>query len=291
MAGPRGSGRESAAMADITPPHIFQDVTLRVWWATRWRVEPGWRHSRPFRRPFTNVWYVLDGEMGVQLGQVVMEVGAGTLMVVPPGMTLDNWNAGEARLDYLSLGFEWILGGIDIYHGQEPEIRRVALSSETIDLWESLERETERVRGRNTLEANLRLAGYARLFWSALIEHIGAEAAQKVASIDPRVGRALEWMRANLHTQARLTDLAKVLYVSESYLRQLFISSLGVSFRRTLTDLRLQKAKLLLMTTSKPVGEISRTVGYTDPHHFAQVFARHEGASPSEYRRTARRNS
>ena len=279
-------------MVYISPPHLYQDITLRIWWATRWRVAPGWRHSRPFRKPFTNVWYVLQGSMGVRIDDEEIRAGAGTLMVVPPGVRLDNWNAGPERLDYLSLGFECILGGVDIFHGRDPEIRQVRLSRRALALWRALERETEAIlENDNALEPNLRLAGYARLWWSETVKHVGAGALARAAAMDPRVGQALDWVRANLHAHVRASDVARMLHVSESYLRQLFVSSLGISFRSAITDLRLQRAKLLLMTTTMTVGEIARAVGFADPHYFTRVFTRFEGASPRAFRRAARREA
>lgn len=275
-------------MGAIPRPHVFQDLLLRIWWATHWNVHPGWRHSRPFRRPFTNVWYVLDGSMGVRLDQRELTIVPQTLMVVPPGVTLDNWNSGPGRLEYLSLGFECILGGIDIFYGRAPAIRHVALPGEVVDLWKAIERETDALLERNTLKANLRLAGYARLWWSEMVEYIGGDAVQAVVALDPRVGQALEWLRRNLHTDVRADDVAKMLHISQSYLRQLFSDSLGMSFRQTLIHLRLQRAKQLLMSTDLTVAEVARKVGYTSPHHFTRVFTAHEGESPIAFRRVAR---
>jgi AraC family transcriptional regulator len=49
--------------------------------------------------------------------------------------------------------------------------------------------------------------------------------------------------------------------------------------------LRLEKARCLLRETNRRVIEIGLEVGYTSASHFAQIFCREVGISPSEYRR------
>lgn len=50
-------------------------------------------------------------------------------------------------------------------------------------------------------------------------------------------------------------------------------------------EYRLEQAKLLLLTTDKPVAEIAAAVGFEDPAYFARRFAQTAGMSPSAYRK------
>jgi len=49
--------------------------------------------------------------------------------------------------------------------------------------------------------------------------------------------------------------------------------------------LRINRARQLLRETKKSVIEVALDVGYTNPSHFAQIFRRETGLTPSEYRR------
>lgn len=51
---------------------------------------------------------------------------------------------------------------------------------------------------------------------------------------------------------------------------------------------RIARAKDLLAETAMPVIDVGGTVGYDSPSHFASLFRRHVGISPSEYRRLRR---
>jgi len=49
--------------------------------------------------------------------------------------------------------------------------------------------------------------------------------------------------------------------------------------------LRMDEARRLLRETKMSVVEVALDVGYADPSHFAQLFRRETGLSPSDYRR------
>jgi AraC family transcriptional regulator len=50
-------------------------------------------------------------------------------------------------------------------------------------------------------------------------------------------------------------------------------------------NLRINRARQLLRETKKSVIEVALDVGYTNPSHFAQIFRRETGLTPSKYRR------
>jgi AraC family transcriptional regulator len=49
--------------------------------------------------------------------------------------------------------------------------------------------------------------------------------------------------------------------------------------------LRMYEAKRLLRETKRSVVDVALDVGYANPSHFAQLFQRETGLSPSDYRR------
>ena len=50
-----------------------------------------------------------------------------------------------------------------------------------------------------------------------------------------------------------------------------------------LTDLRIKKAKKLLQDGYK-VNEVSEMVGYNNYRYFCDIFKKHEGMTPNEYK-------
>lgn len=94
-----------------------------------------------------------------------------------------------------------------------------------------------------------------------------------------------DWMAGHLAEEFNLDQLAARAGLSKFYFNRLFKSATGVSPSRYHINLRLDEAKRLLRETKKSVVEIGLDVGYSNPSHFAQLFRRETGLSPSDYRR------
>ena len=101
---------------------------------------------------------------------------------------------------------------------------------------------------------------------------------------DPRIAGAISLVVGHPTRQWTVAELAKSLELSPSYLRHLFVSCLGVPPAKFLKATRLQKAELLLRTSTMQIKTIMREVGFGDPSHFARDFAKQFGASPANYR-------
>lgn len=100
--------------------------------------------------------------------------------------------------------------------------------------------------------------------------------------------RCLELMRAKLSEDISLDELAAEARLSAFHFARMFKHSLGVPPRVYLTRLRIEKACELLEQTGLPVTEIAQEVGYSSNQVLARVFMKHQGVSPSDYRRALR---
>ena len=58
-----------------------------------------------------------------------------------------------------------------------------------------------------------------------------------------------------------------------------------MNFLAYLTNIRMERAKQLLLSTDLPVAEVSEQAGYGDYRVFTKVFKKAEGVTPSQYRR------
>lgn len=82
-----------------------------------------------------------------------------------------------------------------------------------------------------------------------------------------------------------LKKMAEQVYISPAYLSFSFKDVLGVNFNDYLTQVRMEKAKQLLCSTSCKVYEICEMVGYKDKKYFSDLFKKHTGYLPKEYSR------
>jgi AraC-like DNA-binding protein len=84
-----------------------------------------------------------------------------------------------------------------------------------------------------------------------------------------------------------LTGLADVISFSSAYLCDLFRKKCGIQLFSFIKQVRLGKACHLLRTTSLPINEVSRQVGYEDNSHFCREFKHAKGITPNAYRQAA----
>jgi len=79
-------------------------------------------------------------------------------------------------------------------------------------------------------------------------------------------------------------EVAAELFVSVRHLNRIAVSRYGVSFRRALTERRLQAAKEQLKTTTLPIRAIAKAVGFPSESSFWRAFTTQYGITPREYR-------
>lgn len=95
----------------------------------------------------------------------------------------------------------------------------------------------------------------------------------------------VRYMQEHLTEEISLNLLAEKFHLSAQYISQLFKNEVGVNFFTYLTNIRMEQAKKLLISTSYSVAEISEQSGYRDYRVFTKAFKKAEGITPSQYRR------
>ncbi len=74
--------------------------------------------------------------------------------------------------------------------------------------------------------------------------------------------------------------------MNPTYIGRLFREELGMYFSEYVSNLRINKAKLLLESTTYSVSDIARQVGIYDVSYFVQCFKKKERVSPMKYRQS-----
>lgn len=93
-----------------------------------------------------------------------------------------------------------------------------------------------------------------------------------------------KYIKENYKRDISAGDVAGILGYSDVYFSKIFKQLFDDTFINYLTNLRIEKAKVLLKDVSFNIKEVGASVGYTDSNYFTKVFKRAVGMSPSEYR-------
>lgn len=121
-------------------------------------------------------------------------------------------------------------------------------------------------------------------FFRAVTGKIAAETEADQRSCSHRtINRLLQYIHDHYDQDIGLTELADQVDLNPAYLSILFKENVGMSYVKYLTDIRISKAKNLLAQGWK-VADVSEKVGYNNYRYFCDIFKKHTGVTPNEYR-------
>lgn len=95
---------------------------------------------------------------------------------------------------------------------------------------------------------------------------------------------AKEYIRLNYNKDISLDEISRRVNISPYYFSKIFKDDTKEGFVEYLTNVRIEKAKELLLESDYSMKEICSMVGYADPNYFSRSFKKNVGVTPTEYR-------
>jgi AraC family transcriptional regulator len=99
-----------------------------------------------------------------------------------------------------------------------------------------------------------------------------------------RLSRVLNYIHDNLEGDLALERLAHVASLSQFHFSRCFKAATGRSPHRYVSDMRLERAKTLLVHSSRSLLDIALALDYSDQANFTRAFRQHVGKTPGEFR-------
>ena len=98
------------------------------------------------------------------------------------------------------------------------------------------------------------------------------------------VNKLIQALHLNVENHTSLEEICKKLNISIGYASSSFKKYKGESIMRYLREIKIERAKTLLLTTEKSILEISILLGFHDQSHFTNTFKKFVGVSPLKFR-------
>jgi AraC family L-rhamnose operon regulatory protein RhaS len=98
------------------------------------------------------------------------------------------------------------------------------------------------------------------------------------------VRRICGYLERHYHQKISLPSLSKLFNISIRQMNRLFKKETGLSVIETVHQIRIDRAKQMLLETDEKVIVIAAMVGYENPAFFSRLFTRLTGSSPGKFR-------
>ena len=100
---------------------------------------------------------------------------------------------------------------------------------------------------------------------------------------------AKDYLEDNFNRNVGLEEVADLTGLSRSWFARGFRGSTGIPPYAFVLQIRIRRAKELLLDRKTPIATIATLVGFADQSHFTKIFRRYAGATPREWRERQKR--
>lgn len=214
------------------------------------------------------------------------QVCRGRLMLLFPGQWHTYYPYKQTGWDEYYIGFQGPVvdhlfsGG---FISKDNQVLEVGLNAELVSLFNrALE-----VAEADKISSQQYLAGVV-LHMIGMILSISKNKIFELGDVEQKIELAKIIMNENIYKDIDPEELAMRLNISYSWFRKVFKDYTGYAPAKYFQELKLRKAKELLVSTSWSVKEISFQLNYNSTEHFFALFKRNTGFTPIEYRNFGR---
>lgn len=122
------------------------------------------------------------------------------------------------------------------------------------------------------------------LMKDALVSFARAVAVSRITSYSKPVRQVLQYIESHYAEKITLEILAVHTNLSATYLSNLIKKETGLTLLDNIGKIRMEHAKKLLLGTNMSSLEVARHVGFLYQNHFAKIFKKITGLSPTEFK-------
>jgi YesN/AraC family two-component response regulator len=126
---------------------------------------------------------------------------------------------------------------------------------------------------------------FLNIIASILNDRFTSNGAQKDHYHIKTIHHAIEYMKVHSTEDLNTTTMSKHCGLSAKYFGSLFKEVTGYTMNAYLLELRIQKAKKLLLTSDQSIEQLAAVIGIPDVYYFTKLFKKAEGITPGKYRR------
>ena len=261
-----------------------------------WRISP----QKSGRLHFHNCLefgFCHSGSGQIQIGRETFPFSSGTVTFMPQHLPHTTWsNEGDTSLwsylfvDLRGLLFQTIANDEDyeFIHSQFKPDQSIITASKNPKAHFLTNNILDEMRAQRDNHDLVIRSLFLTLF-CVLKRHFSNQpnhpsASQNVPGSGLALAPAFQYLYTNYMTPIRIEELAERCHMSQTHFRRLFLAIIGVSPLQFINALRVDRAGLLLTSTSETILEIAQSVGFASLSSFNRHFIKQKGMTPRDFR-------
>lgn len=148
--------------------------------------------------------------------------------------------------------------------------------------YHSYESQVEMTQNIYTIKTKEALADY---LYKIAIQVMKINDEQRLSGVETSFDRISHYVQAHFsECDLSIDDVANELAYSISYISAILKKN-NTSFTKMTTEMRMKKAKELLLNPDTKIISVAKDVGYSDPYYFSHCFKKYYGQSPDEFKK------
>lgn len=215
------------------------------------------------------------------------EISKGQLLVLFP----DEWHtyapSTKTGWNEYYIGFEGEIANMlmrENFLAKEKQVLDIGINEELVSLF----RRALEIAEADRTASQQYLSGIAMHIIGCLLSITQNKLYEEMDNAAQKIESAKIIMQENISKEIDAEELSAKLGLSYSWFRKVFKEYTGYSPAKYFQELKLRKAKQLLIESPLTIKEICYQLNYTSTEHFFTVFKKQTGYTPTEYRNIGR---
>ncbi|SFF31460.1 AraC-type DNA-binding protein [Paenibacillus catalpae] len=257
----------------------YMDLSLLFW--GKQDCDPG-HYWGPGLRDMYIVHYVHSGSGQFRLGELSYELHAGQGFLIIPG-ALVYYKADEHNpWTYSWVGLKGLHAKSLLQRAGMNHSSPIFEASEYRDFFETVYEQFHHAFEAYPNSGDLVSQSLLYQYMARLVacNRQSASPPHAVNTKEIYISKAVTFIENSYSLPISIQDIAKFVGLDRTYLSGIFKAQFGVSLQAFLLRFRMNRAVELLHHQELTIGDIARSVGYTDPFLFSKMFKRVIGTSP-----------
>lgn len=249
----------------------------------------------PHMHSFYELYYLMGGRVATTINGVTREYHEGMYYLIPPFATHSHENK---RPPYRHIAFvlRWSMEEV----AQEPvntelaQMFRDIMKAGAMPMFDTENEIANTFREMVSFSRQPSAQTEIKLLFVRLLRALGNQYArmgsnQELDDLPEGAGKeiinaAVNYIHANCMADIGVNDIARHAHVSYSHLARLFSRYTKQTLKNYITNVRIDRAQHLLLTTNESINELTYMLGFASVSHFSHAFKRITGISPKLFR-------